>query len=131
MKRQGRTLMTVEQDILALEGRRYAAMTAQDAAALAQLLHDDLVYTHSSAIIDTKQSYVEGVRSGKFRYRKIERSEEKVRVYGDSALVTGRAAIEVEVDGKPKSLKLRYLNVWVKQAGAWKMVAWQSTSIPA
>ena len=39
--------------------------------------------------------------------------------------------IEVEVDGKPKSLKLRYLNVWVKQAGAWKFVAWQSTSIPA
>lgn len=123
--------MTVEQDILALEDKRYAAMTAQDAATLAQLLHDDLVYTHSSAVIDTKDSYVEGIRSGKFRYSKIERSEEKVRVYGDAALVTGRAAIEVAVDGKPKSLRLRYLNVWVKQPSGWKFVAWQSTSIPA
>jgi ketosteroid isomerase-like protein len=123
--------MTVEQDILALEDRRCAAMTGQDAATLAQLLHDDLVYTHSSAVVDTKPSYVESIRSGKTRYRKIERAEQKVRVYGDAALVTGRAAIEVEVDGKPKSLKLRYLNVWVKQAGAWKFVAWQSTSIPA
>ncbi|HVC10607.1 MAG TPA: nuclear transport factor 2 family protein [Burkholderiales bacterium] len=122
--------MTVEQDILALEARRCAAMTAQDAATLAQLLHDDLVYTHSSAVVDSKHSYVEGIRTGKFRYRKVEPSEQKVRVYGDTALVTGRAAIEVEVDGKPKSLKLRYLNVWVKQAGAWKFVAWQSTSIP-
>jgi ketosteroid isomerase-like protein len=123
--------MTVEQDILALEERRCAAMTGQDAATLAQLLHDDLVYTHSSAVVDTKQSYVESIRSGRTRYRKIERGEQKVRVYGEAALVTGRAAIEVEVDGKPKSLKLRYLNVWVKQAGAWKFVAWQSTSIPA
>ncbi|MDA8108784.1 MAG: nuclear transport factor 2 family protein [Betaproteobacteria bacterium] len=123
--------MTIEQDILALESRRYGAMTAQDTAGLGQLLHDDLVYTHSSAVVDTKQSYVEGIRSGKFRYRKIERAEERVRVYGDTALVTGRAAIEVEVDGKPKSLKLRYLNVWVRQAGAWKFVAWQSTAIPA
>jgi len=123
--------MTVEQDILALEDRRYAAMTAQDAATLAQLLHDDLVYTHSSAVIDTKHSYVEGIRSGKFRYSKIERTGEKVRVYGDTALVTGRAAIEVAVDGKPKSLRLRYLDVWVNQPGGWKFVAWQSTSIPA
>lgn len=122
--------MAVEQDILALEARRYAAMTAGDTAALEPLLHDALVYTHSSALVDDKRSYLAGIASGKFRYKGIERAEERVHVYGDAALVTGRAAIEVDVDGRPKSLRLRYLNVWVRQGGAWRLAAWQSTSLP-
>lgn len=122
--------MTIEHDILALENRRYGAMIAGDTQALEGLLHDALVYTHSSALVDDKRGYLEGIRSGKFRYKKIERAEEKVRVYGDTALVTGRAAIDVDVDGAPKSLKLRYLNVWVMHGGTWRLAAWQSTSIP-
>lgn len=122
--------MTLEQEILELEDRRCRATIAQDAGALDALLHDDLVYTHSNALVDSKQSYVEAIRSGKFRYRRIERSAERVRVYGDTALVTGRATLEVELGGEPKSLRLVYLDVWLRQAGVWKFVAWQSAAIP-
>ena len=118
-------------EILALEDKRYAAMTTNDLAALEALFHDEMIYTHSSAVVDTKASYLDALRSGKTRYKTAKRFEEKVRFAGDTALVTGRAEFEVEVNGAPKSLRLRFLNVWTKTPAGWKFIAWQSCSLPA
>ena len=123
--------MSMEKEILALEDRRYAAMTANDLDALAAMFHDDLVYTHSSAVVDDKASYLEALRSGKTRYRSAKRFEERVRFAGDTALVTGRAEMEAEINGNPKSLRLRFLNVWMKTPAGWKFLAWHSCSLPA
>src|ERR1700738_2919995 len=38
----------------------------------------------------------------------------------------GRAAIEAEIGGQPRSLKLLFLNAWAKTPQGWKFVAWQS-----
>ena len=118
-------------EILALEDKRYAAMTTNDLAALEALFHDEMIYTHSSAVVDTKASYLEALRSGKTRYKTAKRFEEKVRFAGDTALVTGRAEFEVELNGNPKTLRLRFLNVWTKTPAGWKFIAWQSCSLPA
>ncbi len=118
-------------EILALEDKRYAAMTSNDLAALEALFHDDMIYTHSSAVVDTRASYLEALRSGKTRYKTAKRFEEKVRFAGDAALVTGRAEFEVELNGAPKTLRLRFLNVWTKTPAGWKFIAWQSCSLPA
>lgn len=120
--------MSVETEILALEEERCAAMTAGDAEALAAMLHDELVYTHSSGVVDDKSSYLEAIRSGRTRYHGIERAAERVRVYGDTALVSGNADIEVDVAGQHKSLRLCYLDVWARTPRGWKFVAWQSTA---
>jgi ketosteroid isomerase-like protein len=121
----------MESDILALEDTRYAAMTANDLVALEALLHDDLIYTHSSAAVDTKASWLESLRSGKTRYRKATRTDQKVRFFGDVALVTGRATLEVEVNGQPRALNVRFLNAWTMTPQGWRFAAWQSTPIPA
>ena len=92
---------------------------------------DDLVYVHSSGAIDSKASYIDALRTGKFRYTKCERFEEKVRMYGDAALVTGRAQFEALIEGTPKTLRLRYLNVWTMRADGWKFTGWQSCPLPA
>jgi len=123
--------MADAKEILALEERRYAAMLAADMAALEPLVHEDLVYTHSSGVVDGKASWLESMRSGRTRYRSVKRSDERVRVHGDAALVTGRATLEVEVGGQPKTLQLRYLNVWLESGGGWKFAAWQSGALPA
>ena len=49
-------------------------------------------------------------------------------MYGDTALVIGTAEIEVDVDGRHKSLRLRYLDAWTRTPQGWKFVAWQSTA---
>jgi ketosteroid isomerase-like protein len=123
--------MSIEQDILALEERRCAAMAANDIAALDGMFHEDLIYTHSSAVVDTRASYLETLKSGHTRYHSVQRSDEKVRVCGDTALVTGRAVIDVTVKGEKKHLDTRFLDVWTKTPKGWKFIAWQSTKLPA
>jgi ketosteroid isomerase-like protein len=123
--------MSIEQDILALEEERCAAMTANDIAALEKLFHDELIYTHSSAVVDTRASYLSALKSGQTRYHSIQRADEKVRVCGDTALVTGRAIIDVTARGEKKHLDTRFLDVWTKTPQGWKFIAWQSTKLPA
>jgi ketosteroid isomerase-like protein len=120
-----------EKDILALEERRIVAMTHQDFGALEQLVHDQLVYTHSTAVVDDKARWIESMKSGRVKYKSAGVSEQKVRIYGDVALVTGRAEMGVEVGGQPKTMRLRFLDAWTKTPQGWKFVAWQSTPLPA
>jgi len=120
----------LKQAIRQLEDRRFRAMIEADAAALEELLADSMVYTHSSATTDGKASYIAGVRSKKWQYRKIDRPVEDIQVHGDCVIVTGQVRIDILVDGKPKIMNSRYTDVWVKGAKGWQMVAWQSTPIP-
>ena len=124
--------MSTEQDILALENRRYTAMVSADKAALNELLADDLIYTHSNAVIDTKQSYIDGILGGRWAYAKAERPEEKISVFGDCARVTGHVRLTLKnADGTTRQVNGRFLNLWLKRNGTWQMAAWQSTPIPA
>jgi len=120
-----------EPEIRSLEERRFQAMVTADVAALEQLLGDDLVYTHSSASVDTKASLIDGIRTKRFTYQKIDRSEERIRVYGDSAVVTGQGRMELLGTDGVRVLDIRYVDVWVRSQRGWQMVAWQSTRIPA
>lgn len=119
--------------ILALETRRYAAMTSNSLDALADLFHDDMIYTHSSGVVDTKASYLEALRSGRTRYLEVEQREQTVKLLGDVALVIGASHIEVDVtvNGEKvrKSLDLRSLAAWTATVSGWKFLAWQSCSV--
>jgi ketosteroid isomerase-like protein len=123
--------MSSEKEILSLEDKRYAAMTGRDFGALEALLHEQLLYTHSSGLTDTRASWLDAMKSGKTRYKSAALSERKVRLLGDTALVTGKAQIEAEVNGQPRTLRLSFLNAWTKTPQGWKFIAWQSTPQPA
>ena len=120
-----------EQEILGLEDKRFAAMVARDFAALDKLVHDELLYTHSSGVTDTKPSWLESMKSGNVKYKSASCSERQVRFFGEVALIRGRAAIEVEIGGQPKSLRLLFLNAWTRTPQGWKFAAWQSCPMPA
>jgi ketosteroid isomerase-like protein len=99
MKPQGSLAMSSDKEILTLEDKRYAAMCSGDFAALEAMLHDELLYTHSSGLTDTKATWLTSLRSGKTKYKSAACSDRRVRLAGDTALVTGRAAIEAEING--------------------------------
>lgn len=115
--------------ILALETRRYGAMTSNDLQALAVLLHDDLVYTHSSGVVDTKVSYLAALRSGRTRYLSVEQRAQQVKLLGDVALMIGASHIDVEVETVRKALDLRSLAVWTATPAGWQFIAWQSCRV--
>ena len=120
-----------EQEILGLEDKRFAAMVARDFAALDKLVHDELLHTHSSGVTDSKPSWLESMKSGKVKCKSASCSERQVRFFGEVALIRGRAAIEVEIGGQPKSLRLLFLNAWTRTPQGWKFAAWQSCPMPA
>jgi ketosteroid isomerase-like protein len=118
--------MTSDKEILGLEDQRFGAMIARDFKGLEAMLHGELLYTHSSGVTDTKSSWLDAMRSGRTKYKTVNCSDRRVRLFGDIALVTGRAAIEAEINGQPRQLKLTFLNAWAKTPQGWKFVAWQS-----
>lgn len=123
--------MSAEQEVRECEDRRYKAMVAADKATLDELLADDMIYTHSNAVVDTKASYVEGILNGRWAYAKAERPEEKIVVFGDAARVSGHVRLTLKnPDGSTRTVNGRFLNMWVKRDGKWRLVGWQSCPIP-
>jgi hypothetical protein len=94
-------------------------------------LSDRLTYTHSTALTESKAEYLASVAKGVFKYRDIKISERTIREAGGAVLVAGRITIDILIDGQPKLLQSRFLNVWTEEGGDWRMIAWQSTPIPA
>jgi ketosteroid isomerase-like protein len=119
-----------ETELSSLEDRRCAALIQGDIAGIAELLSDDLLWTHSSSRQDTKASFLVALTEGATRYLEIARSDENIRVRGDVAVITGVADMRAVVNGEEKVLRNRYLNVWTREGGRWRMSAWQSTSVP-
>lgn len=120
--------MTGEQ-ILALESRRFKAMCAGDADALDELLHRDLMYTHASGRIDSKASYLRGIRDKFWDYRAIESSDERVAVYGSTALIHGRLRFDLKRLGVPRAIDTVALTVWIEDAARWQAIAVHSTPV--
>ena len=109
-----------DKEILDMQDQRLAAMTARDYGKLASLVHDELIYTHSHAGVDDKAAWLASMTSGKVTYKTARMSDRKVRHYGDVALITGAGAMDVEVGGQPKTLRLRFLEAWTRTPKGWK-----------
>ena len=113
------------------ETARYAAQTANDFAAMEKLFGDDLTYNHSSAASDDKAKYIDGMRSGRTKYRKMTpNSDVKTRTYGCVAIITGTAVYEVTSGGQDRTVPLRFTAIWAKRPSGLQFVSWQSTGIP-
>ena len=110
--------MTTPQDIRALEDRRYKAMVSADRPVLEELLADDLIYTHSNAVIDTKQSYIDGILGGKWAYAAAERPIENIDVFGDCARVTGQAKLSSRPGCAAKRVLTRAITSRVTASGS-------------
>jgi ketosteroid isomerase-like protein len=119
-----------EQDveiITELERRRFAAMVAGDFDDFAALCHPDLIYTHSTAVTDTLDSYLAKCRDGFFDYHRIDHPITKVVVAGEVGLVLGEMNADLTIGGTRKQLRNSSLAVWVRDGESWKLIGYQPT----
>jgi hypothetical protein len=114
-------------EALKAEEARFKAQMSGDGAAMNKLFGDDLVYIHSSTVVDTKRSFIESITSGNVKYRSMSRGESTVRTYGGLAIVSGSAKFEVAVKGENRTLELLYHAIWAKRATGVQFVSWQAT----
>lgn len=104
-----------------------AAIQKGDAAAIGPLLADDLMYSHSNAMLESK---AEAMKQFVEKKARLDYSPAPtVTVHGTTATVRGAATANSVVDGKPVALKLNILQVWSKMGGHWVLVARQATRL--
>ena len=120
----------IETELLRLEDERCRAVLAGDSAVLERLMSNDIVYTHSSGRLDTKASFIESIRSGTVKYKRIQRRSLATLMRGGFACLTGVVEIDVETGGRLLNLNLRFSNVWERTGSSWQQVLWQSTPVP-
>ena len=118
------------QMVMELDKKRMTAMAQKDIATLKSLLSDDLIYTHSSARLDTKQSLIGNMESGSTVYTAVEPSDVKAQDLGNAVVLTGSCRISVMSQGRPNSFSVRFTDVYANKGGQWQMVTWQSTRLP-
>jgi Domain of unknown function (DUF4440) len=117
------TTSDVATELINLEAQRNKAVADHDEAALDRILSDDLHYVHSTGTTQDKKAYIE---QSVARGRNQERKDLKVRVYSDTAVMTG---IMINPPAEPggEAAELIVLQVWAKEGSAWRMVALQAT----
>lgn len=118
---------TTQALIRTLEDQRYQAILDGDFDAFARLVAPDLIYTHSSGVIDTLDSYLDKCRQGYYVYHLIDHPITDIRIVGDVALVVGEMNATITSGGILKTLQNRCLAVWECREGQWKLVAYQPT----
>ena len=118
------------QKVIDLDRQRMTAMAQKDIAKLNELIADDLVYTHSSARLDTKQSLIGAMEAGRTVYTAVVPSDVKAQEYGDTVVLTGSARISVNSGGNAMNFGVRFTDVRVNKGGKWQMATWQSTRTP-
>jgi ketosteroid isomerase-like protein len=116
--------------VKAAEKQRFEVTVKGDYAALDKLLADDLIYVHSNGKVDNEKTFLEGLTSGRSKYKSIESLEMKARELGGLVFIDGRAKVLVESNGQTNDLMLTYLDVWAKRNGTWQMVHWHSARMP-
>ena len=117
------------QKIIELDRQRMTAMAEKDIATLNAIIADDLIYCHSSARLDTKQSLIGAMESGATVYTSVVPSDVVAQDFGDAVVLTGVAAISVNSGGNANSFRVRFIDVYANRSGQWQMVTWQSTKL--
>jgi ketosteroid isomerase-like protein len=101
----------------------------RDTGFLERHLSDDYVSTFPDGAVLDKKGEIEALKSGAVALVEMTPREMNVRVYGETAVITGRSAIKAKVNGQEVSGNFRFLDVWIKRSNHWQAVASQVTQI--
>ena len=106
-----------------LDQERIQAQIGADAAALDRLYAEDFIGIGPSGTVRTKPQVIADFTSGNLRFQSITTDDVRWRVYGDTAVETGRSTMNGQDKGKTVPRDNRFTRVWVKRQGRWQLVS--------
>ncbi len=118
-----------EQTVGQLHNEGIQALVRADTAALERMWADDYSFTNPGGNVMDKAGYIGALKSGGLKFETLDIADTKVRVYGDAAVVTGRATVKGKGDNQDINDQVRYTTMYVKRQGRWQAVATQATRI--
>ena len=113
--------------VAALDNQYQAAVGRNDAVAMDHFLADDFVLVTGSGKSYTKADLLEEARSGRFVYEHQEDTQQTVRVWGDTAIVTAKLWAKGAEDGKPFNYRVWFSDTYVRTPTGWRYVFGQSS----
>jgi conserved hypothetical protein len=114
---------SVEQVIRQLDYERIQAQIGANALALNRIYADDFIGIGPSGTVRTKAQVISDFTSADLKFQSITTDDVRVRVYGNTAVETGRSTMIGQDKGKAVPRDNRFTRVWVKQDGRWRLVA--------
>ena len=124
----GNKVDAVEQILLA-EREWLLAHLQLDILALDRLMDSDYLQIDARGEAVGKEQVLASFRSGERHWTEAHSDEHHVRVYGSTAVVVGRWQVIGTNVGLSFDYQARYVSVWVRRDGGWRMVSDQSTTI--
>jgi ketosteroid isomerase-like protein len=121
----------VEDQLKKMEKDRAAAVVKGDVATLEGLTSDDYVLINANGQVADKATTMNDIKTGRIKLTSNEVSDLKVRLYGDTAVVTGKSTAKGTIAGRELKGPVMFTRVYVKKGGKWQSVAFQQTPIAA
>ena len=122
--------MTAEEEFLKLEKAFAEAIVKNDLAGIGRLVADDWIIIDPNGEIVDRARFFEVIKSGALTHDMMESEDFRVRVYGDSAVVTGVTRTKGKFMGQEFSTQERGTDVFVKGDGRWQCVLTHLTRFP-
>jgi ketosteroid isomerase-like protein len=118
-----------EEQLIKLETDRAAAIVKGDVATLEKQTSDDYSLINMNGQMSGKAQMVTAFKTGQSKLTSDELSDMKVRVYGSTAVITGKADVKGMLGGKDATGQVMFTRVYVKKGGQWQSVAFQQTRV--
>ena len=119
----------VQAQLTKLEMDRAVAVVKGDIATLDKYTSDDYVLINMNGHMAGKSEMIEGFKSGASKLTSEELSDLKVRVYGNTAVVTGKADVKGTLGGADATGQILFTRVYVKKDGRWQSTSLQQTRV--
>src|SRR5262249_40451314 len=115
--------------VAALDTKYQAAVKSNDAATMDQILADDFVLVNGRGKVSSKADLIESARKKEVNYERQdeEPGTQKVKVWGDTAVVTALLWIKAAQGGKPIDYKLWFSDTYVRTPAGWHYVFGQAS----
>ncbi len=120
---------SAEEELKKLETNRAAAVVKGDVATLEKQTSDDYTLINMNGQMSDKSQMVNAFKTGQSKLTSDELSDMKVRVYGNTAVITGKADVNGTLGGKDATGQIMFTRVYVKKGGQWQSVAFQQTRV--
>jgi ketosteroid isomerase-like protein len=115
--------------VAALDNEYQAAVKQNDAATMDRILADDFVLVTGRGQTYTKADLLREARNKSVEYEHEETLEQKVRVWGDTAVVTALLWVKGTSENKPFDRKLWFSDTYVRTPAGWRH-AFGQASLP-
>jgi ketosteroid isomerase-like protein len=119
-----------EEELLKLEEAFSEAIVKNDLEGIGRLVADDWIIIDPNGEIVDRTRFFEVIKSGALAHDTMESEDFRVRVYGDSAVVTAVTRTKGKFMGQEFSTQERATDVFVKRDGRWRCVLTHLTRFP-